>query len=148
MIYFNALKSGEQLQCHLLYNPVKKRGIKDMALILIVDDSSFARKATSKILQAAGYEAVDVDSGESCFEILTKQTPDLILLDMLMPGKGGLEIIEDLKEKGIDIPVIVQTADIQESVKEQCIAAGAVCVVNKPPNQAELTKAITAALGA
>ncbi|MCK5236521.1 MAG: response regulator [Deltaproteobacteria bacterium] len=119
-----------------------------MALILVVDDSSFARKVTMKILQASGHETIEADNAEVCFELLSGQNPEVILLDMLMPGKGGLEILGELKEKNIVIPVIVQTADIQESVKKQCIDAGAACVVNKPPNMGELAKAIEAALGA
>lgn len=119
-----------------------------MALILVVDDSSFARKVTTKILHGAGHETIDADNAERCFELLSEKDPEVIILDMLMPGKSGLEVIGELKEKNIEIPVIVQTADIQESVKKQCLDAGATCVVNKPSNPGELIKAIKVALGA
>ena len=117
-----------------------------LALIIILDDSSFARKATGKIVGAIGHDSIETDSEEACLEAIRRRSPDCVLIDLLMPDKNGIDIIKDMKEKGIDVPVIVQTADIQDSVREKCIDAGAALVLHKPPNRDSLAEAISKVL--
>ncbi|MCK4739312.1 MAG: response regulator [Deltaproteobacteria bacterium] len=119
-----------------------------MALIFVLDDSAFALKATSIILSGGGYETLLAEDEEDFFKALKddSKVPDCIVLDLLMPGKGGIEILKELKESGVTIPVVVQTADIQKSVREKCLEMGAVEVVNKPPQSKVLLSAIKKAI--
>jgi len=117
-----------------------------MAVILVVDDSSFARKATMKIVSLLGYDTLAADGGEECLKMARDYSPSCILLDMLMPGMSGPEILNKLKEDYPQIPVIVQTADIQESVRDECLKLGAKAFLNKPPHSNELAEAIKKAL--
>lgn len=117
-----------------------------MAVILVVDDSSFSRKATMKIITLLGYDTLAADGGEECLKMVKDYSPSCILLDMLMPGMSGQEILKKLKENYPHIPVIVQTADIQESVRDECLELGARAFLNKPPHRDELEEAIKKAL--
>ena len=117
-----------------------------MALILVVDDSSFARRATCGILAAEGFGTVEGGDADECFERLATHKPDCILLDLIMPGKGGLEVLKELKEKGDDTPVVVFTSETDEAKIKECIDAGASGVVNKPPSAAKLKTAINGAI--
>lgn len=110
-----------------------------MALILVVDDSSFSRKLTSGMLKELGYEIIQAEDGQSCLEILKDTTPDCIIMDLLMPGKNGEEVLKELRVSGNNIPVVIQTADIQESVRDSCLSSGANAVVTKPFNADQLS---------
>ncbi|MDH3973200.1 MAG: response regulator [Deltaproteobacteria bacterium] len=117
-----------------------------MAAILVVDDSSFARKATMKIVSLLGYDTLAADGGEECLKMARDYSPSCILLDLLMPGMSGVEILKKLQQDHGDIPVIIQTADIQESVRKECLKLGARAFLNKPPRSDELAQAIEKAL--
>ena len=117
-----------------------------MARILIVDDSSFTRKALAKMVTALDHETMEASNGREGLELAATQRPDCILVDLIMPEMGGLEVLDVLRDQGSSIPRIVITADIQESVREQCLKAGAVAVLNKPPKNDELQNALTKAM--
>ena len=103
--------------------------------VLIADDSWVARLKIGQIVKSAGYTAIEAQSGEDVLSIITHEAPDLILLDLLMPGMDGIEVLRKLQDGGVSIPVIVITADIQETTHAECLEAGAVSVINKPPKQ-------------
>ena len=105
-----------------------------MALIFIIDDSTFQRRILAKRLQEAGYETVEATDGLHAMAKLMEYAPDCILCDLLMPRMGGLELLENLSKKSIRIPVIIVTANDQESVRQKCLGLGAYAVVNKPAN--------------
>lgn len=117
-----------------------------MASILVVDDSSFSRKAIIKILESGGHEGTGVAGYERCLEILGKSLPDLVICDLLMPGKSGYDLLEHLREMHPGIPAIVITADIQDSAGNRCLELGAKKVLNKPLERAELLKAVSEAI--
>lgn len=117
-----------------------------MAVILVVDDSSFSRKATIKILSLLGHDTLAADSGEECLKMIKDYSPACIILDLLMPGMTGNEILKKLKEDHPHIPVIVQTSDIQESVRRECLDLGAAAFLNKPPRSDDLSEAIKKAI--
>ncbi len=118
-----------------------------MALILIVDDSSFQRRVIRSLVRQAGYETEEAGNGRAGLEQVAARKPDCILTDLLMPELGGLELLETLREQGTAIPVIIITANIQESVRRRCLELGAAAVVNKPVRQEELLPALEKALG-
>jgi len=75
--------------------------------ILIIDDEEGIRDSLSGILIDEGYEVEAVDSGEGGLEALSKRTPDLVFLDVWLPGMDGLETLEHIKDKVPDLPVIM-----------------------------------------
>jgi len=118
-----------------------------MALILIIDDSSFQREVLRQVLHAAGYETIEASDGQEGLGKIVKHKPDCILTDLLMPTMGGLELLEILGEQGSATPVIIVTSNIQESVRRRCLELGAAAVVNKPVSQEELLPALEKAMG-
>ena len=117
-----------------------------MAYILVVDDSSFSRKAIIKIIESTGHEGLGAGDYEEFLEMMEKRSPHLVMLDLLMPGKSGYDILEYLKEKGSPVPVIVLTADIQTTVKEKCLALGAKEILHKPPLKEQIEEAINSVI--
>jgi two-component system, response regulator, stage 0 sporulation protein F len=116
--------------------------------ILVVEDSWLTRRVICKILRTEGYETWEASSGPEALEMLGTQTPDCMLLDLLMPDMEGREVLQAMREKGLKIPVIVITADIQSTTREECIELGAIAVIHKMPNSDELIGWIKKALSA
>ncbi len=102
--------------------------------VLVVDDDRQVTLALSIRLRAAGYEVDTAADGESGLEKLAGDLPDVVLLDMRMPGIGGLEVIRRMKmdERLARVPVIVISANAQETVKHEAIATGARLFLEKP----------------
>ncbi len=117
-----------------------------MAKILIIEDSSFARKAIVKMAKADGHEVLEADEGSVGLELAASQSPDCITLDLIMPGIDGMKVLQYLQRKALNIPTIVLTADVQEDTYRQCLELGAVDVFNKPPKEEELRMAIDKAI--
>jgi len=106
-----------------------------MTKILVVDDEMDIRFVIGKMLEREGYETVEADSGEQALEVLSKSSPDLILLDVMMPGLDGYETCLEIKSQETikHIPVVMLTAKTAESDKikalEEC---GAQWHISKP----------------
>lgn len=113
-----------------------------MALVLIIDDSFYMRGKIRSILKTGGYNIIETDNGLKGLQMVSSYSPDCILLDIIMPGMDGLKILSALTEQRSKIPMIVITADIQESTRKQCLELGATAVINKPPKDDELLGAI------
>jgi two-component system, chemotaxis family, chemotaxis protein CheY len=109
-----------------------------MKKILLVDDSGLARRLVRKILEEFEYEIEEADSGPQALEACALNQYDVVILDMLMSGMYGLEVLQKLKELNPSLPVIVATADIQRTTRDQVRAAGASAMINKPVDKAEL----------
>ena len=118
-----------------------------MALILIIDDSSFTRKRIASMVKAEGYETLEASDGRQGLEMTAAYSPDCIVVDLIMPEMDGLEFLEVLNNQGSNIPRIVVTADIQETVRHDCFERGAIAVLNKPPKKDELQMTLAKALG-
>jgi diguanylate cyclase (GGDEF)-like protein len=114
--------------------------------ILVIDDEPLNLKLLKPILASKGFETKTAQSSDDAFRLLTSSTPDLILLDVVMPGIGGYEVCRKIKEnpKLKMIPVIFLTAltDSDDIVKG--FNAGAVDYVRKPFNVAELLARVEA----
>lgn len=117
-----------------------------MAHILIIDDSAYMRGKIREILQMEGHEIQEAPDGIKGLQLATAARPDCILLDIIMPGMDGLKILETLRRQGMKIPMIIITADIQESTRRQSFELGATAVINKPPRAEELLATVSAAL--
>jgi len=115
------------------------------ARILIVDDEPQIRRVLRVTLGANGYVVSDARSGEEALEKLRQDRPDLILLDLNMPGMGGLETCRTIRATS-DVAIIMLTVRDAETDKVQSLDAGADDYVTKPFNTNELLARIRAAL--
>jgi two-component system, chemotaxis family, chemotaxis protein CheY len=103
-----------------------------MAKILIVDDSAMSRRIMKDILEGAGHDVVEADDGLAALETYFLQKPDIVMLDLIMRGMYGLDVLHKLREMDPSVRVIVATADIQTSTLKMAEAAGGVGFVTKP----------------
>jgi two-component system KDP operon response regulator KdpE len=113
--------------------------------ILVVDDDPQIRRVMRVSLTGHGYEVDDVTNGEQALERLRERPADLVLLDMNMPGMGGLETCRAIRT-GSEIAIIMLTVRDSEADKVAALDAGADDYVTKPFNTPELLARIRAAL--
>ena len=106
--------------------------------VLIVDDSALARRTLRQLLEDKGHKVEDAPDGARALELYFLNKPELVVLDMVMNGMYGLEVLEKLLELDPSVKVIIATADIQESTAAQVKAAGAKGILNKPINKEQL----------
>jgi two-component system chemotaxis response regulator CheY len=100
--------------------------------VLIVDDSGLARRRVRAILESAGYDVIEAEDGLSALERYFVSRPDLVVLDLVMKGMYGLEVLTKLKELDPAARVIVVSADVQTSSHEMVERAGAAGFLTKP----------------
>ena len=117
-----------------------------MAKILVVEDEPDMREGLRYNLEFEGHEAVLVGDGYAGLEAARTAKPDLILLDLMLPGLSGLEVVKRLRQDGIRIPVVILTARGQENDKVQGLELGADDYVTKPFSVRELLARIDAVL--
>lgn len=121
-----------------------------MAKILIVDDSVVARMSVKACIpKDQGHELAEAGDGTKAIEMFRTMLPDVTFLDITMPDKSGLEVLEELRVDFPDAVVIILSADIQKQTQERARQLGAFSIVKKPPVkdvvQEELVKALAIA---
>ena len=100
--------------------------------VLLVDDSGLARRSTRRVLEQAGYTVVEAEDGLSALERFALEKPDLVLLDLVMAGMYGLDVLARLREMDPGARVVVMSADIQTSSRDLVQSAGASGFITKP----------------
>jgi two-component system, OmpR family, KDP operon response regulator KdpE len=115
------------------------------ASILVVDDEPQIRRVLRSTLSAHGYVITEAKTGEEALESVRKERPDLVLLDVNMPGMGGIETCREIRRSS-DAPIIMLTVRNAERDKVQALDAGADDYVVKPFGIEELLARIRAAL--
>jgi twitching motility two-component system response regulator PilH len=115
-----------------------------MAKILIVDDSKTQLQALVKILRKSGHETVSAEDGDSAVKIAREQQPDLILMDVVMPGLNGFQATRHItkKEDTQHIPVIILSSKDQETDRVWAERQGASDYLIKPASEEELMSVI------
>jgi CheY-like chemotaxis protein len=116
------------------------------AKILVVDDSGLARRLIRKILEELGHEVEEAPDGAQALERYVLNRHDAVVLDLLMHGMYGVEVLRNLKELNPELPVIIATADIQRTTRDQVKEAGAVAMVNKPVTKEQLAEVLAIVL--
>lgn len=106
-------------------SPIRKR-------ILIVDDDPTYVAALARALELSGYEVATADNGARAKEVLDREIPDVILLDILMPELDGLRLLRILKEEKCPCPVLVVTSVSKRTTYVEAMVAGATDVLVKP----------------
>jgi two-component system, NtrC family, sensor kinase len=92
---------------------------EEKATVLVVDDSKIIRLSTSRIVEKLGYNSVSAANGESCLEILNSRHIDLLLLDVKMPKRNGLEVLSYIRDHHFTLPVIMisGSSDIEQAIE-------------------------------
>jgi len=134
----------------LCRNVTKKVGMQEPrefdAVIAIVDDDPSVRKALGRLIRSAGCKAETFESADEFLKRPLADAPSCLVLDLQMPGLGGLGLQQRMAELGLEIPVVFLTGhgDIPASVK--AMKAGAVEFLTKPVDEQDLLKAIKEAV--
>jgi DNA-binding NtrC family response regulator len=116
------------------------------AHILIADDDEVSCQLFAETLEAEGFQVEQTTSGETALSRLGEETPDLLIIDVRMPGTSGLEVTRIVHEKYPALPIIVMTAFGSIETAVEAIHEGAFDFISKPMNLAELKKTVSRAL--
>ena len=119
-----------------------------MKKILLIEDEEPIRRVLSKILteENKGYDITESEDGKDGFLKLTKEDYDLVLCDIKMPKMDGVEVLQNVRENGIDIPFIMLTGHGNISTAVEAMKAGAFDFISKPPDLNRLLTSVRNAL--
>ena len=123
------------------------RSKPDRRRILLAEDNEVNRKLAQRLLEKQGHSVLTAEDGRQALEILDRETVDLVLMDVQMPGMDGIEATAEIRRRekpGAHMPVIALTAHAMSGDREHCLAAGMDGYLSKPIQPEELRKAIEA----
>ena len=115
--------------------------------ILVVDDDGPVRKALGRLFRGAGYEVELFTSAEEYLTREPARPPACLVLDMRMPGMGGLALQRVIAGTARGLPIVFVTGHADEDARTQALAAGAIAVLQKPLDEEILLDAVNTALG-
>ena len=117
--------------------------------ILLVEDNPVNRRLAEFLLRSQGYQVREATTAQEAFEILKTDRPDLILMDIQLPGMDGLEATRTLKDQPVtaEIPVIAVTSYAMKGDREKALAAGCAGYVTKPIDKNTLLQEVALRLG-
>jgi len=120
-----------------------------MSLVLIVEDNDKNLKLVRDVLQAKGYQTLEAGTGEDGIRLAQERHPDLVLMDIRLPGMNGIQALAALRaDPGTrHIPVIAVTASVMQQDRKQITDAGFDGYVGKPIALRELLDAVAKAIG-
>lgn len=103
-------------------------------LILVVEDNEKNRKLARDVLQVKGFRTIEAESAEAALELVLAYTPDLVLMDIQLPGMNGMQALAKLREMSAMkyVPVVAFTASVMPQDRHQIMAAGFDAFVAKP----------------
>jgi CheY-like chemotaxis protein len=113
-----------------------------MANILVIDDEADMRFAVRMLLERSGHSVIEAGNGDDALAKLDEMIPDLVLLDMRLPGMDGIQILQKLRAKQKDLPIIMVTGYGNVELAEQAIKLGADHYLSKPFHNKELIEVI------
>ena len=110
-----------------------------MSTVLIVEDNDKNMKLARDVLQAKGYQTLEAETGEEGVRLAKERKPDLVLMDIQLPGINGIEAFKQIRAdpKTARIPVVALTASVTPTDRSQITAAGFDAFVGKPINLKE-----------
>jgi two-component system response regulator AtoC len=117
-----------------------------MVKILIIDDERPIRETLEMFLREKGYEVVTSEDGEGGLEAVRNERPEIVILDIRLPGMDGLEVLRRIREAGEDIHVIMITAYHDAETTKQAMKLGAYEYIHKPLDADEFEVAIERAV--
>lgn len=110
-----------------------------MRTVLIIDDDPIMVNILSGALSLAGYEVLSAANGQDGLDLAADRDPDVILLDLIMPGIDGLSVLQNLRARS-DVPVVLMSAFGNNEKVEQARMLGIECFVNKPFRTSVITE--------
>jgi CheY-like chemotaxis protein len=110
--------------------------------ILIIDDARFQRGQMARMLGELGHTVIEATNGQEGYMKLCTEGPDVVVCDLLMPVMDGIAFLTMVQKHQIQTPIIVASADVQLSTKEQVSSLGAKAFINKPCNIQDLANAL------
>ena len=117
-------------------------------MVSIVDDDASLRRSLRNLLMSAGLPAETFESAEVFLESGSLDNTGCLVLDLRMPGMGGLGLLKRLADSGARIPVIILTAHADDDMRQRMLQMGATAFLEKPVRGPALLQAIRSALGA
>jgi CheY-like chemotaxis protein len=130
----------ERMRPHPLLLPLYLCG---SMYILIIEDDKMTLEALSRTLQDLGHSPVQAENGNAALDLIGKQTFDLVISDIMMPGTSGLSLVNDIRSlKGISTPVVMMSSIRHQPLLEAAFAAGANGFIGKPLLTGELKELI------
>ncbi|PRY65711.1 response regulator receiver protein [Vreelandella songnenensis] len=120
-----------------------------MAKVLIVDDEPNIVLSIEFLMEQAGFEVISAADGEQAIERVGTDTPDIILLDISLPGMSGFDVLEALRSRPTtaQLPIIMLTAHGREVEREKGAALGASAYITKPFSTQALVEQVQTLLG-
>ena len=118
-----------------------------MTRILVVDDNAGVRTSARALLEAAGFQVVEAESGAAALRVLRSEGADVVLTDIFMPDTDGIELIHALRRDSPDLPIVAMSGGGKD-VLAVARSFGAAGIVEKPLTQRKLVGAIRRAFGA
>ncbi len=119
--------------------------MKKRPYIMVVDDEQAILRLLNRTLEPEGYGVVAANNGETALDLLEKHKPDLIILDVMMPGLDGFQVLDRIRQRS-NVPVIMLTARREVTTVRDALALGADDYVRKPFHTRELLARIRAKL--
>ena len=119
--------------------------MRERPLVLAVDDEAYIRRLLTVNLAADGYDVITAASGEEALKLLEEHQPDLVILDIMMPGMDGLELLEHIRERS-SVPVLMLTAKGDISCLSRALGGGADDFMTKPFSPQVLSARVRAKL--
>ena len=143
------------LWCETCRNPIEGPTVEKSAArprpstILCVDDDRLVLSYCSDALERQGFRTLVANDGASAIEAAKRERPDLVLLDLMMPGMSGLEVCRQLRAESAlrDTPIILLTASDDPDLGHKAREAGATASMRKPFGSANILTSVEAALG-
>ena len=117
-----------------------------MTRILVVDDNAGLRTAARALLEAAGFQVVEAESGAAALRVLRSEGADVVLTDIFMPDTDGIELIHGLRRESPDLPIVAMSGGGKD-VLAVARSFGAAGIVQKPLTRRKLVGAIRRAVG-
>ncbi len=114
--------------------------------VLVVDDEQDILRAIKMILEYAGYKVLTADNGFDALDMESRESPDIVLLDIKMPEMDGLEVLEKIKKRRAELPVVVLSGHGTIQTAVDALKLGAYDFLEKPPQRDRILKTIENAL--
>lgn len=112
--------------------------------ILVADDHAVVRRGMRHILEQDGARVVEAASGEECLDLIASKRFDVLLIDISLPRKSGLEVVAELRESGSKLPILVISMHPEETFALRALKLGAQGYLPKTADSCEIVKAVKA----
>lgn len=113
-----------------------------MANILLVDDDTLVRQCLRDVLSPLGHRLLEARDGAEALELISQTPPDLVLLDLLMPNKSGMDVLREVRRRWAQLPVVVISSMEAQGLVAEALMAGARGFIPKPFRNQEVSRAV------